>query len=86
MPRYIRSLAVALSLFALKVLSDSLEDLSARGDAPMNALRHESGQSAQSPMADLLDGRSLLDSWLGRRQSCLAGYSDCSSKLPLRTP
>ena len=54
-----------------------------RGDGPWEAqlfLRNGSEQSYQTPFNPLLDSRSLLESWMGKRQeTCTnSGYSPCT--------
>ena len=58
----------------------------ARRGAPWDAqlfLKNESEQTYQMPFNRLLDSRSLLESWMGKRQeTCVnSGYSPCTGTL-----
>lgn len=74
------SYTISFVLLAFFALGNVLA-LSARDDALPDALLYESNQSQDSDLGSMpLDGRSLLNSWLGKRGTCLAaGDSPCPS-------
>jgi hypothetical protein len=89
MSRLLRTFAASLLLFsALSACGDS-PNFDARDDGPPAAGLHAAKRNVGNAKRDLgsmpLDSRSLMDSWLGRRQLVCdnAGYSPCPGKVLL---
>lgn len=63
---------------------DALNVILNREDGPPQALEFKAKTGEASKFGEMpLDGRSLIDSWLGKRQfTCTnSGYSPCTSKF-----
>lgn len=98
MVRFSKLLVSVCALFSTAVQCDKTQDEFLRRDPALVErtgsqfeaqlfLTNESAQVYQTPFNSLLDSRSLLESWMGKRQeTCLnSGYSPCSGISTLQS-
>ena len=94
MTRFSSLLLAVCAVFATTVRCDEAQEEFLRREPALVArtggqweaqlfLTNESTQILQTPFNPALDGRSLLESWMGKRQqTCVnSGYSPCTGNL-----
>jgi hypothetical protein len=82
---YIGLAAIILSSLIWTIAAQEDVVLVDRDDDPPEPLVYKAKTGAASKFGEMpLDGRSLIASWLGKRQSCVSsGYSPCTSMFDL---